>query len=316
MAERKLASTRDAYAKTLIELGKIDKKIVVLDADLAKSTRTELFGKEFPERFIDMGVAEQDLMGTAAGLASTGKTVFASTFAVFGSGRCWDQIRIAIAYPRLNVKIVVTHGGITVGEDGVTHQATEDIAIMRAIPNMTVIIPADAIETAKTVRAVAQAHGPCYIRLSRQNTHLVYENEDYEFKIGRGIVFREGKDVTIIACGIMVAAALDAAETLESQGISARVINLHTIKPIDRELILKSAQETGAIVTAEEHSIVGGLGGAVAEVLSENQPTPLVRVGLRDMFAESGRPYELLEKYGMTAADIVRAVKTVLTRKK
>ena len=316
MIERKLASTRDAYGKTLIELGRVNPNIVVLDADLAVSTRTSLFAKEFPNRFFNLGVAEQDLIGVAAGLATTGKTVFASTFAVFGSGRAWDQVRISIAYPRLNVKIVVTHAGITTGEDGVTHQATEDIAIMRALPNMTVIIPADAIETAKAIRAVAAFHGPAYIRLSRPSTPLIYENENYNFTIGKGIVMKEGKDITIIATGIMVGAALDAAELLSKEGISSKVINIHTIKPLDKELIINSAKETNAVVTAEEHSIIGGLGGAVSEVLSENYPTPIARVGIKDMFAESGKPQELLEKYGLTAEYIYSAAKSVLSKKK
>lgn len=320
--ERKLASTRDAYGKTLIELGKENPNIVVLDADLAVSTRTSLFAKEFPERFFDLGVAEQDMVSTAAGLAASGKIVFASTFAVFGSGRAWDQVRMSVAYTRLNVKIVVTHGGITTGEDGASHQANEDIAIMRALPNMTVIVPADAIETVKAVKSAAEFYGPTYIRLSRPKTPIVYQSEDYNFKIGKGVVMREGKDVTIFACGIMVAKALDAAEELMNptmagkENIDCRVVNLHTIKPIDKELIVKCAEETGAIVTAEEHSIVGGLGAAVAEVLVENTLVPMIRVGIKDMFGESGKPEELLVKYGLTSQDIINAVKAVLKRKK
>jgi transketolase len=263
-----------------------------------------------------MGVAEQDMIGTAAGLAAAGKIVFASTFAVFGSGRAWDQVRMAVAYTRLNVKITVTHAGITTGEDGASHQANEDIAIMRALPNMTVVVPADAVETEKVIRAAVQFYGPMYIRLSRPKTPIVYENADYEYKIGKGIVMREGGDVTIFACGMMVANSLEAAEILEKEGISVRVVNLHTIKPLDKELVVRCAQETGAAVTAEEHSIVGGLGGAVAEVLVENAPVPMVRVGLKDIFGESGKPEELVVKYGLTAEDIVKAVKTVLKRKK
>lgn len=314
--EKKLASTRDAYGKTLVELGKEDPDIVVLDADLAVSTRTSKFGAAFPERFFNLGVAEQDMIGVAAGLAASGKNVFASTFAVFGSGRAWDQVRISVAYPRLNVKIVVTHGGITTGEDGVTHQATEDLAIMRALPNMTVIIPADAIETVKVIKTLAKTHGPAYVRLCRLNTQLIYESEDYKFAIGKGIVLRDGRDLSIICCGIMVSAALDAADLLKGEGIEARVINMHTIKPLDIELTLNAAKETGAIVTVEEHSIVGGLGAAVAEILVENIPVPMTRVGIKDMFAESGKPKELLEKYGLTAKDIAAAAKSVLNRKR
>ncbi|MCX5726425.1 MAG: transketolase family protein [Candidatus Saganbacteria bacterium] len=313
--ERKIASTRDAYGKTLVLLGKVDPNIVVLDADLSVSTRTTLFAAAFPERFFNMGVAEQDMISVAAGLAASGKNVFASTFAVFGSGRAWDQVRVSVAYPRLNVKIVVTHGGITTGEDGVTHQATEDIAIMRALPNMTVIVPADAFETAKIIKTLAKTHGPAYVRLSRGNTPLIYESEEYGFSIGKGIVLRDGGDLTIIACGIMVSPSLDAAETLKGEGIDARVINMHTIKPIHQELIIAAAKETGAIVTVEEHSIIGGLGSAVAEILVENIPCPMIRVGTKDMFAESGKPKELLEKYGLTAKDIVAAAKSVLQRK-
>lgn len=316
MREWKTAATRDAYGKALLELGKEYPNIVVLDADLAVSTKTSAFAKAFPERFFDMGIAEQDMIGTAAGLAAAGKIAFASTFAVFGSGRAWDQVRMAVAYTRLNVKITVTHAGITTGEDGASHQANEDIAIMRALPNMTVVVPADAVETEKVIRAAVQFYGPMYIRLSRPKTPIVYENADYDYKIGKGIVMREGKDVTIFACGMMVANSLDAAEILEKEGISVRVVNLHTIKPLDKELIVLCAQETGAAVTAEEHSIVGGLGGAVAEVLVENAPVPMVRVGLKDIFGESGKPEELVIKYGLTAQDIVTAVKAVLKRKK
>jgi transketolase len=310
-----LASTRDAYGKTLVELGKVNKDIVVLDADLSSSTKTSLFAKEFPDRFFDMGVAEQDMISTAAGLASCGKIVFASTFAVFGSGRAWDQVRVSMAYTRLNVKLVVTHGGITTGEDGATHQANEDIAIMRVIPNMTVIVPADAIEAEHAIKSVVKEYGPSYVRLSRLPSPLVNSSANYEFKIGKGIVMRPGNDITIIATGIMVHHGLVAAELLSKEGISARVVNIHTIKPLDRELIIQCAQETGAVVTAEEHSIIGGLGGAVAEVLVENKPVPMARVGTKDMFGESGKPEELLEKYGLTSKDICLAVRSVLKRK-
>jgi len=310
-----LASTRDAYGKALVEIGRINKNVVVLDADLAVSTKTSMFGKEFPDRFFDLGVAEQDMISTAAGFAASGKIVFASTFAVFGSGRAWDQVRISVAYTRLNVKIVVTHGGITTGEDGATHQANEDIAIMRAIPNMTVIVPADAVETELTIKGLMKEYGPSYVRLSRQATPIIYTNRDYEFKIGKGVILRPGSDITIIAAGIMVYHSLLAAEELAKDGISARVVNMHTIKPLDKQLIIECAEQTGAIVTAEEHSIIGGLGSAVAEVLVENRPVPAIRVGIKDMFGESGLPKELLEKYGLTPADIVLASKNVMKRK-
>lgn len=314
--EKKTASMRDAYGKALVEMGKLYPNLVVLDADLSVSTKTSLFAKQYPERFFDLGVAEQDMISTAAGIASCGKIVFASTFAVFGSGRAWDQVRVSVAYTRLNVKIVVTHGGITTGEDGATHQATEDIAIMRALPNMTVIIPADATETLMTIKALLKVHGPSYVRLCRSATPVIYENEDHDFKIGRGILLRGGKDVTIFACGIMVTEALEAAEQLKIEGIDTRVVDMHTIKPIDKELIINCAKETGAIVTAEEHTIIGGLGSAVAEVLVENALVPMVRVGINDMFGESGKPRELQEKYGLTSKEIISAVKTVIKRKK
>ncbi|OGC24230.1 transketolase [candidate division WOR-1 bacterium RIFOXYB2_FULL_37_13] len=313
--DKKSEATRDAYGKILAILGKENPNIVVLDADLAVSTKTAIFRKEFPDRFFDMGIAEQDMIGTAAGLAASGKIAFASTFAVFGSGRTWDQIRMSCAYTRLNVKIVVTHGGITTGEDGASHQANEDLAIMRVIPNMTVIVPADSIETVKVIRAVADFSGPVYVRLSRIATPIVYENTDYKFKIGKGIVMREGKDVSLFACGIMVAMALEAAENLGKENISAEVINLHTIKPIDQKLVIKSASKTGAVVTCEEHSIIGGLGSAVSEILAENYPAPIKRIGVKDTFGESGNPKDLLVKYGLTSQEIVKAAKSVIARK-
>ncbi|MEE8638029.1 MAG: transketolase family protein [Candidatus Margulisiibacteriota bacterium] len=311
-----LVATREAYGKTLVELGRENPNIVVLDADLSVSTKTAAFRKEFPDRFFDMGVAEQDMISTAAGLAACGKIVFASTFAVFGSGRAWDQVRMSVAYTRLNVKIVVTHAGITTGEDGASHQANEDIAIMRALPNMTVIVPADAVETVKVIREASRFYGPTYIRLSRPKTPIIYDKKDYDFKIGKGVVMRPGKEATIFACGLMVAKSLEAAQELKKKNIDCRVVNLHTIKPIDKGLIVKCAEETGAVVTAEEHSIIGGLGGAVAEVLVENTCVPMVRVGVQDMFGESGKPEELLVKYGLTTQNIIKAVKTVLKRKK
>jgi len=312
----KMIATRDAYGKTLIELGKENPNIVVLDADLAVSTKTADFAKEFPDRFFDMGIAEQDMIGTAAGLAASGKIAFASTFAVFGSGRAWDQVRVSVAYTRLNVKIVVTHGGITTGEDGASHQANEDISIIRSLPNMTVVVPCDALETEKLIKAAADFYGPMYIRLGRPKTPVITEDKKYDFKIGQGEIFRPGKDVTIIACGLMVAKALEAAEELANENIDVRVVNMHTIKPIDKDLIIKCAKETGAIVTAEEHSIIGGLGSAVAEVIVENAVVPMARVGMRDTFGESGKPDDLLVKYGLTTEEIVSSVKHVLERKK
>ncbi|MFA4858487.1 MAG: transketolase family protein [Candidatus Margulisiibacteriota bacterium] len=315
MSEEKLIASRDVYGKTLAELGKVYPDLVVLDADLSQSTKTCVFGKEFPDRFFNMGVAEQNLIGVAAGLAASGKIAFASTFAVFASGRAWDQIRASVAYPHLNVKIVATHGGITTGEDGATHQALEDIAIMRVMPNMTVIVPADAVETRLAIHQLVKMDGPAYVRLNRLAVPVIHENENCDFEIGRAQTLHAGSDLTIIACGIMVKAALDAAKILKASGILARVINLHTIKPLDVKCILLAAQETGALVTAEEHSIIGGLGAAVAEVVCENCPVPVVRVGMKDIFGESGKPAALLEKYGMTAADIVTAAKTALKRK-
>jgi transketolase len=312
----KMVATRDAYGKILAELGQENPNIVVLDADLSVSTKTAGFAKAFPERFFNMGIAEQDMIGTAAGLAAAGKIAFASTFAVFGSGRAWDQVRMSAAYTRLNVKIVVTHAGITTGEDGASHQANEDIAIMRALPNMTVLVPADAVETENAIRAAVAYYGPMYIRLSRPKTPVIYENGDYGFAIGKGVMLRKGSDLTLIACGTMVSAALEAAKILEGEKLNARVVNLHTIKPLDRELIIQCARETRALVTAEEHSIIGGLGGAVAEVLCENIPTPLARVGLNDLFGESGKPEELLLKYGLTAQEIARAAREVVKKKK
>ncbi|OGC03994.1 transketolase [candidate division WOR-1 bacterium RIFOXYA12_FULL_43_27] len=304
------AAPREAYGKALVELGRENPNIVVLDADLSCSTKTSLFAKEFPKRFINAGVAEQDMIGMAAGLATTGKIVFASTFSCFASGRAWEQVRVSVAYPRLNVKIVATHGGITTGEDGATHQAIEDLAIIRVIPNMTLIVPSDAVLTDKAVRAAAAYHGPVFIRLPRAGTPTVYENCD--FKIGKANVLREGKDLSIFACGIMVYASLVAAEELQKENISAEVIDIHTLKPLDKEAIIKSAKKTGKVITAEEHSIIGGLGGAVAETLSENCPTRMARIGTRDMFAESGKAPDLLIKYGLTAKDIIKTAKQIL----
>lgn len=308
-------ATREAYGAALVELGKKNRDVVVLDADLSKSTKTADFGKAFPERFFDMGIAEQNMMGTAAGFAAAGKTPFASSFAVFATGRVYDQIRNSIAYPRLNVKIGATHAGITVGEDGASHQAVEDIAMMRCLPNMTVFVPADAMETRAAVLAAAEIDGPVYIRLGRSGVPVLHDESSFNFEPGRAIVLREGKDAAVVACGIMVSAALEAAEILAGEGISVLVLDMHTIKPLDEQALVEAARTTGAVVTAEEHSILGGLGGAVAEALSEHYPVPVLRVGVRDTFGESGKPQELLEKYGLTAAGIVGAVKQVVQKK-
>ena len=309
----KKIATRDAYGEVLVELGKTNPRIVVLDADLSKSTKTANFKEVFPERFFNMGVAEADMMGTAAGLAAAGMIPFASTFAIFATGRAYDQLRNSIAYTALNVKIVATHAGITVGEDGGSHQSIEDIAIMRVMPNMTVIVPADGPETKKAVQAAVELEGPVYIRLGRSGVPVLFTEEE-PFTLGKGKILREGKDISIIAVGIMVSKALEAAETLSQQGIEARVINLSTIKPLDEDIIIQAARETGGIVTAEEHSIIGGLGGAVSEVTAENCPVPVKRVGVRDTFGESGLPELLLEKYGLTPENIIKAAKEVLQK--
>lgn len=308
-------TTREAYGQTLAALGAENPAIVVLDADLSKSTRTDLFAARFPERFFNVGIAEQNLMGTAAGLALAGKIPFASSFAVFATGRAFEQVRNSICHARLNVKIVASHAGITVGEDGASHQAVEDLALMRALPQMTVIVPADAVQTAQAVRAAAAYVGPVYLRLGRPAVAPVYD-EDYRFVWGRADVLREGRDASIIACGIMVAQALEAAAILAQEGIEVTVVNMAMIKPLDTVTLLAAARRTGAVVTAEEHSIIGGLGSAVAEVLGEEYPVPLLRVGLPDVFGESGRPEELLAKYGLTASHLVKAVHQVLARKR
>ncbi len=309
-----LLCTREACGNTLVELGKKNKDVVVLSADLAGSTKATEFAKEFPDRFFNMGVAEANMMNTAAGLAAAGKIPFACTFAIFASGRPWEQIRNTIAYANLNVKIIATHGGISVGPDGASHQAIEDIALMRIIPNMTVLVPADALETPKAIMAAAKLKGPVYIRLARAKLPLVTRPEQ-PFQIGQANVLREGKDVTIICCGYMVAPSLEAAETLKKNGLDAAVVNLHTIKPIDRETIVNQARRTGAIVTAEEHLVHGGLGSAVAEVLAKNHPTPIEMIGLQDRFGQSGKPAELFKEYQLTPEDIVQAVKKVSSRK-
>ncbi len=306
-----MIATRDAYGKALVEVGEKYPNIIVLDADLSKSTKTVEFSKAFPDRFFDIGIAEANMIGTAAGLATTGKIPFVSTFALFGTLRVGDQIRNSICYPNLNVKIAVTHSGLTLGEDGASHQAIEDIALMRAIPNMTVIVPADAEETKQVIHAAAEYNGPMYIRLGRPKVPVVFD-ESYTFEIGKGTVVHDGTDVTVIAMGVMLGPAIEAAKELKENGISVRVINISTIKPIDQEIILKAAKETKGIVTAEEHNIFGGLGSAVAEVVSESAPTIVKRVGVEDTFGESGKPDELLQKYGLTKEHIIEKVKEIL----
>lgn len=307
-------ATREAYGEALCELGGLNRDIVVLDADLSKSTKTSVFAKAFPERFFNAGIAEQNLMGTAAGLAAAGKIPFVSTFAMFAAGRAFEQVRNSICYPRLNVKIAATHAGLTVGEDGASHQAIEDISLMRSIPNMTVIVPADAAETRQAVAFAAEYHGPVYLRLGRMGVPDIFP-ADYKFRHGKAALLAEGTNVTIIAAGVMVGPALTAAEELAKAGLSVRVLNMPTIKPIDSMAIKKAAAETGAIVTCEEHSIIGGLGSAVAEVLVESVPVPMERIGVADTFGESGTPNALLAKYKLTAADIVVAAKRVISRK-
>ncbi|SHJ62048.1 transketolase family protein [Paramaledivibacter caminithermalis] len=308
----KKIATRETYGDVLIKLGRNNENIVVLDADLSKSTKTHGFSKEFPNRFFNMGIAEQNLMGTAAGLAASGKIPFASTFAVFAAGRAFEIIRNSICYPKLNVKVCATHAGITVGEDGASHQAIEDLAIMRALPNMTVLNPADAVSAEALLKEAAMYNGPVYVRLGRAKVPVIYDENNTKFSIGKGIEVKEGNDIAIIATGIMVDVALKAAEELSKQGISARIIDIHTIKPIDREIIIKTAKETKGIITAEEHNIIGGLGSAVAEVLVENYPAPLKRIGINDTFGESGKPDELMKKYGLTAENIVEKAKEIL----
>ncbi len=308
-------SLRETYGKTLVELGRENPDIVVLDADLSKSTMTHFFGSEFPDRFFDCGIAEQNMIGIAAGLAASGKTPFASTFAVFAPGRCFDQVRMSIAQPELNVKLVVTHGGISVGEDGTSHQSIEDLALIGALPGFSVIVPADAVETAQAVRVAASSYGPFYIRLGRPKLPLVF-GEDYRFSLGKAATMKPGQDVTIIAIGIMVSAALEAAANLEQQDIDCRVLNMSTLKPIDEEAIIKAACETGAIVTAEEHLEHGGLGSEVAQVTGRHQPVPLEFVAIKDTYGQSGKDSELLKRYGLTAEGIEAAVRSVIARKK
>ncbi|AZR72200.1 transketolase [Anoxybacter fermentans] len=307
-------ATRDGFGDGIVEAGRKNSNIVVLDADVGSSTRVKKFMEEFPERFLEMGIAEANMIGVAAGLATCGKIPFASTFAVFASARVADQLRNSIAYPKLNVKIAATHAGITVGPDGATHQAVEDIAILRSIPNFTVIVPCDYYEAKEAVKAAAEYDGPVYLRFTRGAVPFVFD-ENYKFEWGKVVPLRDGQDVTIFATGVMVDQALKAAQILEKEGISAHVVNVHTIKPLDVEGVVEAAQKTGAVVTAEEHNIYGGLGSAIAEVLVENAPMPMQRVGIKDTFGESGKPDELMKKYGLLDVNIVDAVHTVLKRK-
>ena len=311
MEKRELRNTRDGYGDALLELGEKDPRVVVLDADLAKSTQSEKFKLRYPERFFDCGVAEQNLMAAAAGLATTDRIVFASTFAMFATGRAYDQVRNTIAYSNLNVKICATHGGITVGEDGSSHQALEDIALMRVIPRMKVVVPADYYETREAVKTVAYLEGPAYVRMGRPKVPVIFDDA-YRFQFGKARIMRPGKDVTVLACGFMLHEALEAAEELAGEGLEAEVINLHTIKPLDREGILESASRTGKVVTCEEHTVLGGLGGAVAELLAEEMPLPMRMVGIRDRFGISGSAEELVEHFGLDARHIAEVVRGLL----
>ena len=311
MADVKKVATRVSYGETLVELGAEHDDFVVLDADLAASTQTGKFKAAYPDRFFDVGIAEQNLMSLAAGIATTGRTAFVSSFAMFAAGRAWEQVRNSIAYPHLNVKVCASHAGLSVGEDGATHQCCEDIALMRAIPGMTVVVPADDVEARAATRAAYEHEGPMYLRLARLATPVINDPETYEFKLGKGIVLREGTDVTIVACGLMVGEALAAADELAARGVSAEVINIHTIKPIDAELLLASAAKTGRVVTAEEHSVIGGLGDAVLSALAEH-PVPLRKLGVNDAFGESGPALDLLHLHHLDAAGIISAAEGLL----
>jgi transketolase len=317
MSKKEMANPRDAYGETLLELGGKYPNIVVLDADLSKSTKTILFAKKYPERFFEMGIAEANMISTAAGLASCGKTAFASSFAVFATGRVYDQIRIDVAYSKANVKIFATHGGISVGKDGASHQMIEDLALMRVLPNMTVLAPSDALQTRRIVELMATTKGPMYARVGRANAPVLYAKEEVrDIQLGKGMMLRDGSDLTLIACGTMVDQAVEAHEKLAAAGISARVVDMHTIKPLDERIILKCAKETNGIITVEEHSIIGGLGSAVSEVLAEHSVgIRFARIGVQDMFCESGEPDELFEKYGLSAPHIVRKAKELLKKK-
>ena len=309
MSDVKKIATRDSYGNALVELGKEHENLVVLDADLAAATKTGVFKKVFPERHIDCGIAECNMMGVAAGLATTGKVPFASSFAMFAAGRAFEQIRNSIGYPKLNVKIGATHAGISVGEDGATHQCNEDIALMRTIPGMVVINPSDDVEARAAVKAAYKHEGPVYLRFGRLAVPVINDREDYKFELGKGVVLREGKDITLIATGLPVAETLEAAEKLAADGIDAKVINIHTIKPLDEELIVEAAKETGKVVTIEEHSVIGGLGSAVCDVLSEKAPTKVLKIGINDTYGESGPAVELVKKYGLDAESIYKKIK-------
>ena len=314
MSKKEMANPRNAYGETLVKLGKKYSNLVVLDADLSKSTKTIMFAKEYPDRFFEMGIAEANMISTAAGLASCGKIPFVSTFAVFATGRVYDQIRMDIAYSQANVKIFATHGGISVGKDGASHQMIEDIALMRVMPNMTVLTPSDATQTRKIVELMAAKKGGMYARVGRANAPIIYKEKDLrELTLGKGMVVKDGTDVAIIACGTMVQPAIEAHDTLRKQGIHARVIDMHTIKPLDERLVIKCAKETNAIITVEEHSIIGGLGSAVAETLADQgKTTKFMRMGIKDKFCESGDAHDLLDKYGLTAEHIVKNVKKLV----
>lgn len=309
MSDVKKIATRDSYGNALAKLGAEHEDIVVLDADLAAATKTGVFKKAYPERFIDCGIAESNMMGVAAGLAAAGKVPFASSFAMFAAGRAFEQVRNSIGYPHLNVKIGATHAGISVGEDGATHQCNEDIALMRTIPGMVVINPSDDVEAKAAVRAAYEHDGPVYLRFGRLAVPVINERPDYKFELGKGVVLREGKDVTIIATGLPVNNCLEAAEKLAADGIEAKVINIHTIKPLDEELVIAAAKETGKVVTVEEHSVIGGLGSAVCDVLAEKAPTKVMKIGINDTFGESGPAAELLKKYGLDTDSIYEKIK-------
>ena len=306
--ENEKKATRQSYGEALAELGRKNKNVVVLDADLAGATKTSIFAKEFPERFLDIGIAEADMVGTAAGLATCGKIPYASTFAVFAAGRAYDQIRNSVCYPKLNVKICATHAGITVGEDGATHQMLEDIGLMRALPNMTVLSPSDDTQTKWAVEEISKINGPVYLRLGRLATPVIYD-ETQKFEIGKMVQIGDGTDATVFATGVTVAEAIKAKEELEKQGINIRVIDVHTIKPIDKEMIIKCAKETKKLISIEDHSIIGGLGSAIAEVLTENYPAQLTRLGIKDTFGKSGKAEDLMKYFGLTSEDIIKNVK-------
>ena len=309
MADVKKIATRESYGNALAECGADFPNLVVLDADLAGATKTGVFQKVFPDRHVDCGIAECNMTGIAAGLATCGKIPFISSFAMFAAGRNFEQVRNSIGYPHLNVKIGATHAGITVGEDGATHQCNEDVALMRTVPGMTVVVPSDDVEAKAAVRAAIEFEGPVYLRFGRAAVPVINDREDYKFELGKGVLLREGKDVTIIASGITVASALEAAQKLEADGISAEVINIHTIKPLDEELVVASAKKTGKVVTAEEHSVIGGLGSAVCDCLCEKCPTPVLKIGMQDVFGESGSAGALVEKYGLDGKGIYESVK-------